>query len=79
MVKLVNPPRLFPIVAKIKQSVGLKSDFNKSNKIPSELKGRIVALKKLLTNKPVYPAENNIKKGPTKPTLQRYKNKLLIF
>jgi hypothetical protein len=39
----------------------------------------MVALKKLLTNKPVYPAENNIKKGPAKPTLQRYKNKLLIF
>jgi hypothetical protein len=39
----------------------------------------MVALKKLLTNKPVYPAENNIKKGPTKSTLQRYKNKLLIF
>jgi hypothetical protein len=39
----------------------------------------MVALKKLLMNKPVYPAENNIKKGSTKPTLQRYKNKLLIF
>jgi hypothetical protein len=39
----------------------------------------MVALKKLLTNKPIYPAENTIKKGPTMPTLQRYKNKLLIF
>jgi hypothetical protein len=67
------------MVANTKQRNGLKSDFNKSSRIPSELNGRMVALKKLLTNKPVYPAENNIKKGPTKPTLQRYKNKLLIF
>ena len=67
------------MVANTKQRIGLKFDFNKSNKIPSELNGRMVALKKLLMNKPVYPAENNIKKGPTKPTLQRYKNKLLIF
>ncbi len=67
------------MVANTKQRIGLKFDFNKSNNIPSELNGRMVALKKLLMNKPVYPAENNIKKGPTKPTLQRYKNKLLIF
>lgn len=67
------------MVANSKHRIGLKFDFNKSNKIPSELNGRMVALKKLLTNKPIYPAEKNIKKGSTMPTLQRYKNKLLIF
>ncbi len=67
------------MVANSKQSVGLKPDFNKSINTPSELNGRIVALKKLLIKSPIYPAENTIKKGPTMPTLQRYKNKLLIF
>jgi hypothetical protein len=48
---LVNPPRLFPIVAKITDMIGSYPEAITATNPNSEAKGRIVADKKQLTNK----------------------------
>jgi hypothetical protein len=62
------------MVAVSKHDHGSKPWLSIRSRIPSELIGRIVAERNAARKRPKYPSEmRSIKKGPTKPALQRYK------